>query len=144
MQSDWYYAVRQNYGLPLDSRHLYTKTDWEFFAMAVTSQKTRSTILDSVAKWVNETVTDRPFTDLHKTEEHGGFPGPNFFARPVIGGHFAFLTLERACGGKAMEALQFLETESSPEQLEAVKTAADQYNGKEHEYQWGDPWSLEL
>ena len=109
MQSDWYYAVRQKYGLPLDSRHLYTKTDWEFFAMAVAAPKVRAEILQSVAKWVNETETDRPFSDLHKTEERGGFPGPNFFARPVIGGHFAFLTLKEACGGKAMDGLKFLD-----------------------------------
>src|SRR2546422_1028518 len=37
-QSDWYHLVRQKYGLPLDSRHLYTKTDWEFFAVAVASK----------------------------------------------------------------------------------------------------------
>lgn len=108
MQSDWYYAVRQTYGLPLDSRHLYTKTDWEFFAMAVAAPRVRADILQSVAKWVNETSTDRPLTDLHDTEGTGGFPGPNFFARPVIGGHFAFLTLGRACGGRAMEGLTFL------------------------------------
>ena len=121
MQSDWYHAVRQRYGLPLDSRHLYTKSDWEFFAAAVTSQHTRKEILQSVAKWVNETATDRPFTDLYETEGDGGFPGPNFFARPVIGGHFAFLTLERACGGKAVDGLKFLEEESSPERLQIVQ-----------------------
>jgi hypothetical protein len=57
MQSDWYLAVLQRYGLPLDSRHLYTKSDWEFFAAAITSKKTRTAILDSVALWVNETST---------------------------------------------------------------------------------------
>lgn len=109
MQSDWYYSVRQKYGLPLDSRHLYTKTDWEFFAMAVAAPRVRGEILESVAKWLNETETDRPFTDLHKTEGNGGFPGPNFFARPVVGGHFAFLTLKEACGGKAEAGLDFLD-----------------------------------
>lgn len=109
MQSDWYLAVRQRYGLPLDSRHLYTKTDWEFFAAAVTSKSTREEILQSVALWLNETSTDRPFTDLHETEGDGGFPGAHFMARPVIGGHFAFLTLGKACGGKAMEGLAFLD-----------------------------------
>ena len=59
MQSKWYHAVRQKYGLPLDSRHLYTKTDWEFFAIAVTSSSVREEILQSVAKWVNETVTSK-------------------------------------------------------------------------------------
>ncbi len=33
-------------------------------------------------------------------------------ARPVIGGHFAFLTLGKACGGKAMDGLAFLEDRS--------------------------------
>ncbi|KAF2757858.1 DUF1793-domain-containing protein [Pseudovirgaria hyperparasitica] len=98
-QSDWYAAVMQKYGLPLDSRHLYTKSDWEFESAAVASSDVRKEILQRVAKWLNETVTDRPFTDLYNTEGDGGFPGPNFFARPVVGGHFAFLTLERACGG---------------------------------------------
>ncbi|RAL15489.1 putative glutaminase [Aspergillus homomorphus CBS 101889] len=108
-QSIWYHNVRQKYGLPLDSRHLYTKTDWEFFAMAVASETVRSEILESVAQWVNETVTDLPFTDLHNTEGRGEFPGPNFYARPVIGGHFAFLALQRACGGRAMDGLSFLD-----------------------------------
>lgn len=99
----------QRYGLPLDSRHLYAKSDWEFEAAAVSSRATRTQILDAVAKWLNETETDHPFTDLYKTEEKGGFPGPNFFARPVVGAHFAFLTLERACGGNAVQGLEFLD-----------------------------------
>ena len=111
LQSDWYYNVRQKYGLPLDSRHLYAKTDWEFFAMAVSARSVREPILESVARWVNETVTDRPLTDLHMTEGRGEFPGPNFFARPVVGGHFAFLALERACGGMAGKGVRFLDEE---------------------------------
>ncbi|TKA66744.1 hypothetical protein B0A55_10237 [Friedmanniomyces simplex] len=99
-QSHWYTTVLQRYGLPLDSRHLYTKSDWAFQAAAVASPSTRKQILERTARWVNETETDRPFTDLFKTEEKGGFPGPDFFARPVVGSHFAGLALERACGGR--------------------------------------------
>ncbi|KAL8815331.1 MAG: hypothetical protein Q9223_005520 [Gallowayella weberi] len=113
IQSSWYSAVRQTYGLPLDSRHLYTKSDWEFFAAAVTSKPVRAEILQSVAKWVNETTTDRPFTDLYETEGTGGWPGPHFMARPVTGGHFAFLTLDKACGGKAMDGLRFLDEDET-------------------------------
>lgn len=111
IQSSWYGAVMQKYGLPLDSRHLYTKSDWQFEAAAVASKKVRSEILDRVALWLNETVTDRAFTDLYNTEGDGGFPNPYFFARPVVGGHFAFLTLERACAGKAADAFMFLDEE---------------------------------
>lgn len=123
LQSDWYHNVRQRYGLPLDSRHLYTKTDWEFFAISVASKSVRAEILESVALWLNETVTDRPFTDLHDTEGDGNFLGAYFMARPVIGGHFAFLTLGKACGGKAMDGLEFLESESKQERLGVEKLA---------------------
>ncbi|KAF2635753.1 DUF1793-domain-containing protein [Massarina eburnea CBS 473.64] len=99
-QSDWYLSVLQKYGLPLDSRHLYTKSDWQFEAAAVASEQTRTEILDRVAKWVNETSSFKPLTDLFETEGDGGFgAGNQFAARPVVGGHFAFLALERACGG---------------------------------------------
>jgi hypothetical protein len=129
-QSIWYHYVRQQYGLPLDSRHLYTKTDWEFFAMAVAGKETRSEILESVARWVNETVTNRPFTDLHETEGNGNYPGITFFARPVVGGHFAFLALQRACGGQAMDGLAFLDEDdpTSVDWITAAKAAALEFN----------------
>jgi hypothetical protein len=64
MESNWYHAVLQTYGLPLDSRHLYTKSDWEFFAAAVTSKKTRTEILNSIALWLNETSTSKSVSSL--------------------------------------------------------------------------------
>ncbi|KAB8295753.1 hypothetical protein EYC80_008578 [Monilinia laxa] len=118
LQSDWYHSVRQKYGLPLDSRHLYTKSDWEFFAVSVASKKVREEIVDSIALWVNETTTDKPLTDLYDTEGTGGFPGIEFKARPVVGGHFAFLALERACDGKAVAALDFLNEDEEPDMYE--------------------------
>lgn len=57
LQSDWYHNVRQRYGLPLDSRHLYAKSDWEFFAVAVASKQVREEVVESIALWVNETST---------------------------------------------------------------------------------------
>ncbi|KAI0909461.1 hypothetical protein F4823DRAFT_594604 [Ustulina deusta] len=123
MQSDWYHNVLQRYGLPLDSRHLYTKSDWEFFAAAVASKNVRTEILQHVASWVNETVTDRPFTDLYDTEGKGGFPGIYFMARPVVGGHFAFLALERACQGRAADGLQFLDS-TAPAKIDVKQALA--------------------
>ncbi len=57
MQSQWYKSVLQRYGLPLDGRHLYAKSDWELFAAAVASRETRKAVVKSMALWVNETVT---------------------------------------------------------------------------------------
>ncbi|CZS93162.1 related to glutaminase A [Rhynchosporium graminicola] len=109
IQSDWYHNVRQKYGLPLDSRRLAAKSDWEFFAVAVASKQVREEVVQSIALWVNETSTDLPFTDLYETEGDGGFAIHSFKARPVVGGHFAFLALERACDGKAVAGLSFLD-----------------------------------
>lgn len=33
----------------------------------------------------------------------------------MVGGHFAFLALERACGGKATAALSFLDGSEAPD-----------------------------
>lgn len=37
----------------------------------------------------------------------------------MVGGHFAFLALERACGGKATDALGFLDAEE-PKELDVM------------------------
>lgn len=37
----------------------------------------------------------------------------------MVGGHFAFLALERACGGKATEALSFLDA-AQPQELDVM------------------------
>jgi hypothetical protein len=47
-------------------------------------------------------------TDLYDTEGAGDFAGSSFFARPVVGGHFSFVALDRACDGKAAGGLEFL------------------------------------
>lgn len=70
-------------------------------------------------------MLDNPFTDLYETEEQGGYPGGLYFkARPVVGGHFAFLALERACGGQAASALGFLDAQEPPKL--AIQTLLDE------------------
>ena len=129
-QSSWYWAVRQKYGLPLDSRHLQTKSDWEFEAAAVASPEVRRLLITKIAQWVNETSTDRPFTDLYMTEGEGGFPGAHFMNRPVVGGHFASLALERACGGRNKAVFEGIEWEDGLSWEEAkLALAMDEAEG---------------
>ena len=44
-------------------------------------------------------------------------------ARPVVGGHFAFLALERACQGKASEGLRFLDA-NKPAEIDVQQALA--------------------
>jgi len=100
-QSLWYALSMQRYGLPLDSRHLYSKSDWMLEAAAVASPDVRKQVVHSIARWLNETESDLPFTDLFETEGKGGFgAGNRFAARPVVGAHFSLVALARMCAGR--------------------------------------------
>ncbi len=96
IQSNFYPTVKQNYGVPLDTRNEYlTKGDWEIFCAAIASDDTKKMFIDSLAKWINETPTSGPFTDLYATN-NGTYPAvATFKARPVVGGTFALLALNQ-------------------------------------------------
>ncbi|RYP39286.1 hypothetical protein DL767_002295 [Monosporascus sp. MG133] len=100
-QSAFYATVSQTYGVPLDSRHAYTKSDWQVWAAATSSATTRRLIVNALVRWLNETATTGPFGDLFQTTGDGGYPPgqPAFKARPVVGGHFALLALGRSGQG---------------------------------------------
>ncbi|KAF4222706.1 hypothetical protein CNMCM8980_007868 [Aspergillus fumigatiaffinis] len=93
MQSEFYPTVQKKYGVPLDTRHQYTKGDWELFTAAVASTSTRDMFIKLLANWINQTPTNRALTDLYDTVS-GDYPGITFIARPVMGGAFALLLLE--------------------------------------------------
>ncbi|KAF2997083.1 hypothetical protein E8E13_002957 [Curvularia kusanoi] len=96
MQSQFYPTVKEKYGVPLDTRNrYYTKSDWELFCAAIASEETRDMFISDLAKWVNETPTSKPFTDLYQTNDGSFPPGIEFKARPVMGGLFALLLLEQ-------------------------------------------------
>lgn len=93
-QSAFYPSVKDAYGVPLDTRNRYwTKSDWEIFCAAIASTETRDMFINDLAKWVNETPTSSPFTDLYMTGDGTHVPGIEFKARPVMGGMFALLVL---------------------------------------------------
>lgn len=100
MQSDYYPSVSQVWGIPLDSRHDWTKSDWEMWTAATCEPATRRLFVDSLAYWLNTTSSPYPFSDLFQTIAEGESPSnPNaidFLARPVQGGLFSFLALVAA------------------------------------------------
>jgi hypothetical protein len=95
IQSAFYPTVKEKYGVPLDTRNRYlTKGDWEMFCAAIASNDTKHMFIDSVAKWVQETPSQKPYSDLYQTNDATQVAGIDFHARPVIGGMFALLLLD--------------------------------------------------
>lgn len=82
-----YYLTRQNqYGLPLDNRETYTKTDWIMWTATMTdNQADFDSFVKPVHKFFNETVDRVPMSDWVFTDK------PNrrgFMTRAVVGGYF--------------------------------------------------------
>ncbi|THH14879.1 hypothetical protein EW146_g5515 [Bondarzewia mesenterica] len=82
------------FGVPLDTRHTYTKTDWQIFTagmLASTSTTTRDLLISRVRAYAGVALgsNTEPFGDWYETTD-GAANG--FRARPVVGGHLALVS----------------------------------------------------
>ncbi|USW48528.1 hypothetical protein Slin15195_G018470 [Septoria linicola] len=96
MQSTFYKTKFNQYGVALDTRVGFSKSDWQMFCAAVAAPDTKARFTSTIAKWTAQTTTNFAWTDLYETG-NGNYPsGITFIARPVVGGMFSFLALNGA------------------------------------------------
>ncbi|KUI72671.1 hypothetical protein VM1G_08385 [Cytospora mali] len=92
IQSNFYPTVALEFGVPLDTRHDWVKSDWELWAAAIADDSTRDMFIAKEAYWINNTPQTTPYGDLLDGDT-GGYTSAQFIARPVVGGMFSLLAL---------------------------------------------------
>ena len=93
-QSAFYPSVALRYGVPLDTRHTWTKLDWQLFCAAIAGQSTRDLFIGDIATWIGQTRAGYPMPDLYIADSGDVTFQPPFRARPVVGGSFSLLALQ--------------------------------------------------
>lgn len=90
----WYKEQMNPYGLPLDSRADYTKSDWQLWSVAMFDDETyRNAVIDAMYRFADETPERVPFTDLYFTSRP---MQRGFQARTVQGGLYIELLKRQA------------------------------------------------
>lgn len=90
-EAAWYLAQANQFGVPLDPRHSYTKGDWEMWTAAwLRHYPISGQLVSRLYDFATSSPSRVPFTDWYDTVNDNQI---GFQARPVVGGIFALLSL---------------------------------------------------
>ncbi len=92
-----YYKTKLNvYGLPLDSRNTYSKSDWMIWAAVLdNTDETLRLFTETLTKMLAETTVRKPYPDLFETVAPALVKGSPMYARTVQGGMWLPLYAEK-------------------------------------------------
>ncbi|KAJ5739058.1 hypothetical protein N7533_011842 [Penicillium manginii] len=105
--SKFYASVRGEYGVPLDNRQDWAKSDWNMWLAATFEKNTRDELVDDLWAFMTNGKHNWPFSDRYvSTSSHGNEPGIPILcrARPTVGGHFALLALKGPASVQSLSA----------------------------------------
>ncbi|MDM9629042.1 DUF4965 domain-containing protein [Rhizobium sp. S152] len=92
-----YKRNQDHYGLPLDSREHYTKLDWLVWTACLTDNRADfDAILAPVANWLDDAPERVPLSDWFHTQTGLQIGVGGFRSRPVVGGIYIKLMLDRS------------------------------------------------
>ena len=93
-EANAYCRLVHAYGLPLDNRKPYTKTDWELWCASLTGRRECfDAIVDRIYRFANETPSRVAFSDWYWTDSSKYV---HFIGRSVIGGVFIPMLCDKA------------------------------------------------
>ncbi|KAJ5645911.1 hypothetical protein N7490_002283 [Penicillium lividum] len=90
-------SVRGEYGVPLDNRQDWAKSDWNMWLAGTFDEDIRDEFVDDLWAFMTNGKHNWPFSDRYvATSAHGNEAGIPILcrARPTVGGHFAILALK--------------------------------------------------
>ena len=92
-ETDYYIQKNKRFGVPLDTRENYTKSDWILWTSALTDEPSkRIALYQPIIRYLAEAPTRVPFCDWYRTETGEMM---EFINRSVQGGIFAPLLKEK-------------------------------------------------
>ena len=134
-ENAYYQTQAAEYGIPLDNRHSYQKSDWFSWAgaMAFDNAQQQSAIIEFLFDFANTSPSRFPFTDLFDVTTNEAL-GEAFTARAVMGGLYAVaLTNARMTRGETkatyalgLESIRDMLDFPSPQQSHVQNRPAEQ------------------